>query len=241
MKIGDYDVIFENKRRYYVEDLSDRDYFLENTTPYLLNVDEYEIKESAWGEMIRNLAAYLIEQNPSYKKDIYEYRTPWSKSPMFSMDERTNFKQIDKKIYINCNHTALHSCWFIQDLLDYFKVDLKRVKLLIHRPCAAEPEAVKEYVLEKVKREFSVYLSTVESLDDEEINIVISNIENVINLELKEFSKSYDNFFLFDDLNTLYNYVDKCIKRINKSKDYDEDNKEILIYCLNCLLNFYRV
>lgn len=42
-------IVFEGKRRYYIEDLTERDYFLENTTPYKLEYKDYCLSETSWG------------------------------------------------------------------------------------------------------------------------------------------------------------------------------------------------
>ena len=49
-------------------------------------------------------------------------------------------------LYINTNHTAVHSVWLIQDLLDFYCVDKENVTLLIKRPPSIEPQEVKDYI-----------------------------------------------------------------------------------------------
>ena len=41
-------IFFEGKRRYYIEDLTQRDYSLENTTPYTIEILGNVIEEHAW-------------------------------------------------------------------------------------------------------------------------------------------------------------------------------------------------
>ena len=62
LSIGKHNLILIGKRRYYNENLNERDFHLENTTPYLLRIGDYEIQEGAWVEMIRNLSAYLMDK-----------------------------------------------------------------------------------------------------------------------------------------------------------------------------------
>ncbi len=45
-------VVFEGKRRYYIEDLTERDYTLENTTPYQLEILGHAIEEHSWGNLL---------------------------------------------------------------------------------------------------------------------------------------------------------------------------------------------
>lgn len=241
MKIGEYEIYIDGKKRYYYEDLSKRDYNLENTRPFLLSIDGYELSESSWVELIRNLSAYLIGIKPDYKNNILNFKVDWTKAKIFTKNKIVNSKMIDKNLYVNCNHTALHSCWLVQDLLKYFEIDLKKVKFLIFRPSGAEPEEVKEKIIEKRKEEFSLYLEISESLNEDEIEMVIYNIENEINEILRQISNSYDNFFLFDDFVMAYNYSERCLKILNNSLEYDYESKEILRYCLKCIINFYKI
>ena len=42
-------VVFDGTRRYYIEDLTTRDYILENTTPYQMKIYDSCIEEKGWG------------------------------------------------------------------------------------------------------------------------------------------------------------------------------------------------
>ena len=79
---------------------------------------------------------------------------------MFSFEARTNFKLLKSGVYINCNHTALHACWFLQDLLDFFGIDKSTVSFLIHRPSSAEPKKVKDYVEKRFKKNFAEFIKS---------------------------------------------------------------------------------
>ena len=114
-------VVFEGKRRYYIEDLSVRDYTLENTTPYQLQLFDTVIEETSWGELLRKVSLFLLERFPEYMDTITDFRCQWTKQVMYSREKKTNYKVLTEELFINVNHTALHSCWFLQDLLDYFK------------------------------------------------------------------------------------------------------------------------
>lgn len=185
------DIVFEGKRRYYVEDLTQRDYFLENTTPYKLKYKDYCIAESSWGELLRSLSYLLISLDPEIGADIQSFRTPWSKQQMFTTEMKTNYKQIDDGLFINCNHTALHACWFVQDLLDFFKIDKKEVKLLIHRPPSAESNEIKAVLEDNFKFEFIEFLKYGYEKDDEYSQGVIAKIDKYLNPILRKMSKSY--------------------------------------------------
>ena len=207
-------VVFEGKRRYYIEDLSVRDYTLENTTPYQLQLLDTVIEETSWGELLRKVSLFLLEKYPEYLENITDFRCQWSKQVIYSREKKTNYKVLTEDLFINVNHTALHLCWFLQDLLDYFKIDRTTVRFLIHRPSGAEPENVKEYILNRSKKNFVIYLKENHQLSDDAAQSIVNLIDKYLNPLLCSVSKSYTNFFLFDSNTTLYNYVKRVKEKI---------------------------
>jgi hypothetical protein len=233
-------VVFEGKRRYYIEDLSERDYLLENTTPYQIDILQNIIAESSWGELLCKVVSLLLSLYPKHLDALYDFRCEWTKSAMFTNRMKTNYKQIKDDLFINCNHTALHSCWFLQDILDYFKVNKSDVVLLIHRPCSAEPQRVTAYIEKRFKNGFINFLIMNYKKSEEYGNKVVSNIEKYINPILCSISKSYTNIFLFDDNTTLSNYIKKIREKIDLNVRYDEKSKTILYKYLDYLWAYYR-
>ena len=45
-------VVFDGERRYYIQDLTERSYSLENCTPYQIEIDDIVIEEHAWGILL---------------------------------------------------------------------------------------------------------------------------------------------------------------------------------------------
>lgn len=233
-------VVFSGKRRYYIENLSERDYSLENTTPYQIEILGNVIEEGSWGILLCRVANLLLKLFPEHLKNITDFRCPWSKAAMFSTEARTNFKPIDNNLYLNCNHTALHSCWFIQDLLDYFNVDKSSVHFLIHRPCSAEPKSVKEYIEKRFKNGFVDFLCLKYGKTTEYAQKVIRNIDKYLNPMLVKISKSYTNLFLFDDTAIMQNYVKKIREIISQKITYDDKTKKILNRYLDYIVGYYK-
>ena len=233
-------VVFDGTRRYYIEDLTTRDYLLENTTPYQMKIYDVCIEEKAWGNLICKVLELLLEKNPNRLNDICDFRCKWSKAAMITEEQKTNYKKTNQGLYVNCNHTALHACWFIQDLLDHFMVDKASVYFLIHRPSGSEPKEVKDYIEKRTKRKFSYYLQDKYKKDEEYANKVINNIDKHLNKILKSQSRSYVNFFLFDDKNILYNYIQKVRGVVDVNSKYDDKAKKILNRYLDYILAFYR-
>lgn len=75
MICGGYELILENKKRYYVKNLKERDFSLEYTAPHLLKVNDYKIQENIWGEMIKTLVAYLLMSNKRSVEDVVGFKT----------------------------------------------------------------------------------------------------------------------------------------------------------------------
>lgn len=177
---------------------------------------------------------------PDYCDKILEFRCTWSKTQMFTVEKKTNYKPIKHGYYINCNHTALHACWFLQDILDFFHVDKATVSFLIHRPSSAEPKKVKEYVKQRFKRNFAEYIKISYNKSDEYADKVISVIEKYLNPMLLKISKSYTNLFLFDDNATMSNYIKKIIEMIDSNWRMEEKSKKVLKKYLNYIVSFYK-
>lgn len=241
MVIGESTIVFEGRKRYYVEDLTKRDFTLECATPHILKLDDYEIQENTWVEMIRNITAYLISTSNKSKEDIISFKTDWSKTNIFSPTQRTNFKQLDDDLFVNCNHTALHSCWLIQDLMDFFGIDKSKVYFLIHRAPYAEPKDAKAYFKNKFKEEFPVFLKERYEKSEIDAQKIISNIENYMDPILKTISKSYDSFMLFEDTTSLWNYIKKFSEKINGNPRYTDKTKRTMERYLSYLNEFYKI
>ncbi len=232
-------VVFYNKKRYYIEDLAERDYSLENTTPYQIEIFNNIIEESSWGGLLCKVTNLCIEKSPRPIDELLNFSVQWTKASIFSENAKTNYKLLDLGVYLNCNHTALHSCWLLQDLLDFYGIDKSSVRLLIHRPCSAEPTKVKEYISKRFKSGFSAFLLEKHQLSEEISQKILLNIEKHLNPILAKVSKSYTNFFLFDDNTTLYNYSKRVREIIAKSK-YEERSKKVLNTYLDFILEYYR-
>ncbi len=234
-------IVFSGSRRNYIEDLCERDYFLEGCTPYRITIGTTVIEEGSWGDLLCKMVAYLLDNNPEKRENIENFRCSWTKTAMFTFSKRTNYKTVDASLYLNCNHTAVHSCWLLQDLLNYFGIDAKTVRLLIHRPCSAERKELRSYLENEFKRGLKKYICMNFEKPEDYADRVVRNIEKYLNPILNGISKSYPNFFLFDDTNIVSGYIKKVREIINQSLKYDEKSKKVLNKYLNFLLKFYKL
>lgn len=172
-------VVFSGKRRYYIEDLTERDYALENTTPYQIEILGNVIEENSWGLLLCKVSNLLLGLYPEYIEAITSFRCQWTKSVIFSTEQKTNYKPIDYNLFLNCNHTALHSCWLLQDILDYFQIDKAGVRFLIHRPCSAEPEKVKGYIEKRFKNGFLDFICSKYNKSKENAKKSLAILKNI--------------------------------------------------------------
>lgn len=208
-------VVFDGERRYYIQDLAERSYSLENCTPYQIEIDDIVIEEHAWGILLCKMTRELLKKYPQKESTICSFRTDWSKQEIFMPAPKTNSKEVKQGLYINCNHTALHSCWLLQQILDYFDVNKSNVRLLIHKPCGSEPKKIQEYIIKRFKSGFVNFFTSHYHKSPEKAEKALNIIEKYLNPMLCKISKTYTNFFLFDDKYILSNYVKNLSDKIN--------------------------
>jgi len=219
-----YGVIEKSRERFYKENLLDRDYYLEGTTPVYLMIDDVFISDRTWVGIIPKIALYLQNKDPKNLDVLLEFRTSWSKAQIYSCEPRTNYSPVFDGLFINTNHTALHSVWFIQDLLDFYLIDKKNTYLLIKRPPSIEPKEVKDYVKNVIKECFYDYLKE-KKYDDAMIIRIIKGIES-LNKFLVGISKTYNDFYLFDNTLVLANYKSRLLKEINNFSNWADTQKQ---------------
>jgi hypothetical protein len=231
-------IVYEGTKRYYIQDLTKKDFMLENTIPYKIVLLDKTIEEHAWINMIAEVAYLLIETFPKDLQELYDFQCSWSKSQIFANTEKTNFKPVKAGVFINCNHTAIHSCWLIQELLDFFGVDKKDVYFLIHRAPSAEPVEAREHFASNFKIKFREYLSSEYAKTDTEINDVFSMIDEKLNPMLAKASRSYNNFYLFDDYLYADSYAKKVSTRLKQTMTLKE--RTPLIEVLDMIVKYYK-
>ncbi len=233
-------IVFSGLRRYYVEDLTQRDFLLEGSTPYQIELCGMVLQDNSWGNFLCKVALLLLDKFPEKKEQVLDFRTQWTKTAMFTTVKKTNAKPLNENLYLNCNHTALHSCWLLQDLLDFFNIEKSSVKFLIHRPSSIEPVPVREHIEKLFVMGFKEYLKRVRDYDEEKCEKTVGVIYKYLNPALCTISKSYTNLFLFDDTATLANYVKKIKDNIEGSVKFDPKAKKVLNKYLNFLWDYYK-
>lgn len=212
-----YNIVLNGDERIYVQSLTERDYNLESTTPFCLVIDNFlELREKAWTRIVKGVAKYLQTNYPLPLDELYEYRTEWSKAAVFGPDKfLDNCEKVCEDLYVSVNFTALHSLWFIQDLLKLYKIDLSSCYLMIHRSPIAEPLEVQEAIRKVVKNSFTNYLIETKGKDKEKALKIVDNFK-YLNAVLSKITRSYYDFFLLDSALILSIYKSKLLQEYRK-------------------------
>ena len=230
-----YNIVTINGKRYYKEDLTKRDFIVECAVPYCFKYEDIEIYESAWTRMLTSVLKVIDAKNPKRSDELLKIENDWGKQKVFYEKEQSNTIEF-KGIYFNLNHSAVHSLWTLQLLLKVYGIPLGQCELYLRRPPYAEPEDVRIAVKEDVINAFKEHLEG-KGLATSKIEAVIKVIE-VLNVTLKKTSKSYTDFFLFDDNNVFCNYRKKVIDDLANRVDSKKLN--IFKTSINYLDDFYK-
>lgn len=232
-------LVFYGNKRYYIEDLSHKDFSLEHTTPYMITLLDTTIEERSWGILLVRVVDLLIQKKTVMEDKLVSFRTSWSEKEIFLLDnKKKNCKELINGMYLDCNHTALHSCWLLGEILGLFGVDKTSVCLLIRRPPQAEPQEVKDNIRGEIKAEFKEYLCCECGKAQDESEQIIRIIDDKINRLLLDESPSYNDFFLFDDYYYVHNFGYKIKKKLGK-EIYGNMYKE-QIKVIDLLVSFYK-
>lgn len=216
--------IAKNGQHYYSEDLMERDYSLECTTPIKFVYKTFSIENSSWKAMMPAIVNYFFLISNKSKNEALNLRTDWTKQAYFYESKiKSNLILLDNGLLLNGNFTAPHSVRCLQDLLDFFEIKRSECTLIIHRPSNAEPIEIQNFFRKERQEKFKVYLHTLYQYDDKRCNKIINNIDYLSKKYLSNFSKSYCDFFLFDSYNAFLTYKAKMLDFIK-----EQDNEKMM-------------
>ena len=234
-----YQIIRINNRRYYIESVTEKSYNLENTTPYRFYSYGEHIEDHAWVNFLPKIVNFLNSKKPVEKNRLLEFKTNWSNAKIFTEKKQANSKLLANGLYLNCNHTAQHSCWLIQDILKFWEITPQNAVLMIHRPSGAEPSEIRDAIKKEVTSDFAKWLKVKHDVYDEEFQRMMGYYEKVLNPTLRCKTKSYVDFFLFDDSWTAYNYS-KVVQKEIEDRVSSVKTQRVFIDCLKLLLEYYK-
>ena len=235
-----YNIVLNGDERIYAQTLVERDYNLESTTPFCLVIDGFlELREKAWTRIVKGVAQYLQANYPLPLDELYDYRTQWSKAAVFGPDKfLDNCEYVCEDLYVSVNFTALHSLWFIQDLLKLYKIDLSTCYLLIHRSPIAEPHEVQDAIRKVVKESFTNYLIEEKGKEKEKAIKIVDNFK-YINSVLSKITRSYYDLFLLDSALILSIYKSKILQDYKKYVSWNDKQLAQVKRCLDYFTDFH--
>ena len=234
-----YRIIYIGKQRYYLYDLSKKEYDLEATTPVSLETIDHTFISSSWKDILLSVLRYYLEKYPAKREYFLKYNYPWAPfCPFFEIPGTYNF-EVANDLYLKCKLNAVHACWFLRDILNSFDIPLSSCRFILYRPPYSEPEECKNFFKKKTLEGFKFYCTSIKKYPLEKAEQIINNITK-LNKYLERMSKSYNDFFLFSDVNTFYIYKDKFIRYLEKERHVNSKVLNISKFCLTVLLNYYR-
>lgn len=234
-----YQITYIGSQRYYRQSLAEKDFSLENTSPFLLEAGGKTFMTSSWKQLLLDVCREFLADDPEKRTNLICYTPSWTDSNQFSIVPEKNWEPVGERLYLLCNHTAIHAFWLLREVLLIFGVNLLRCKFLIHRSPGSEPKECRKFFEEKTKSSFRYYYTKLLKKPEEKAERVIRNIEK-LNKLLSEFSRSYDNFFLIDNNTTYTNYKIKFLEFLRYKKGIDENNITIANKYLTILGTFYK-
>lgn len=233
-----YNVLTNGLSRTYPQNMLERNFYLEFSTPVELGYKDFVLCKHSWTNLIQELVTNLVADKPQDVFELYKFKTSWSKQQVFYPEQITNSKKITKNLYINVNLTALHAVWLIQDLLAYYDIPLEETFLVVHIAPKGEKEPYKTEIKELMIKYFKEFLRDNKNQSDERIDKIL-HIIDIANKTLQKMTYSYNDFYLFDDTLYLYNYKVKFFEQVGKYAAFNEKQLKQIKYCLDLLTLFY--
>lgn len=232
-----YHIVYDNGKRYYEFDMTEKLPVLDDTTPYMFQYKDIKIYESSWNKMTVKILEALDLINEKSEEELLSIHYFWSKQDVFSRTKKTNHTPY-RGLFLNTNHTSTHAMMNIQGLLNAYNIKLDECYFLIRRHFIYEPEEVKSSIRSENINKFRGFL-LLKKFDLKRIDTIVNNFD-VINKYLGKISPGYNDFWLFDDYNYFVNYKFKTIEEIKKKMSSNEKNAKVVDRCLNYLDDFYK-
>lgn len=237
---NNYDLIIIGREHYYRQPLNERTFDLLYCTPYSFKAFDREIYESSWTKLLPAIMELFLEFKPCPNDKLLKFKRDWTVVPLFSSEKRVNHVLLSNGLYMNVNCSSTHSVWNIMALLKFLKISHKVCKLIIHRPCGAEPDSVTHRYSYVVKDQFGFFLKYKKRLDEATVQTIIKNIDFMSKRYLSEISKAYNNLFLFYNYANYCSYSGKLWASLSGNPTIKNNVKKAMEQCLKYLSEFYK-
>ena len=234
-----YGFFYINGRRAYKIDLTTKHYAIDSYRPLTFLINGKPIDEGTWTRLIERLTNYLINKHSPDCVELLNHRVEWSKTPIFLKNSTLPAHiKLSNGIYVNCNRTATHLLWTIQEILVYFNFDLSDCELFVVIPQNKENTEVINHFYEENKTLIKKYLIEEEHYSEEKAKSFIAFLNKMDKL-LIDFNSSFISFILFETTIDFSNIKSRFIKNV-----YPNIRNEKAIKGMDAifevLLRFYR-
>lgn len=234
-----YNIVFNGIARYYRQSITNREYSGDFSCPYLIAASNFYTYEKSWGKALTQFVEFYYQKHHVSKQKLLDFKVGWTKTPIFSAEKyMSNQVKIDDGLFLSINFTGLHFVWLFQDLISFFNLDQNNCFFLIHRAPKFEPLEVQEYFEKTVKEKFINYLMK-RGLSEEYSNKVANGIKS-LNRLLDKMNTSFNNFYLFDDRQYLYNYKWKLLKDYPKYVSWTDKQLNTAKKYLDYYADFFK-
>jgi hypothetical protein len=215
MQLGGHNLFYIGKKRRYILDFQEKRFDLEFTRPEYMELGGEKLEYKSWFDLTFNLFLLLQKSNEKSIGELLKLSTEWTKTKIFSSIEKTNHKKVKDGLYLNLNHTALHSFWLIDWLLDTYNINKKFCRIVIFRPPVSEPIEVKTLIKKEVTLKFSTFLNRNKFISEGNIEIIIRNLEKINDLYVIKYERTSNDVFLFDDKINFSLFKSRLLKKIS--------------------------
>lgn len=174
--------------RFYLVDLTKKNYDFIGSTPRFFTIDKIEIETGkSWGCLLENLCNYLIKNYNALESSLLNIELDFTSRKLFSKENGGNgTRLLENGLYIRCTFNAEQLVFVIQTLLNLFHV--KECTLFIKRN--EEKEEVCNYYKEKMQEYFRDFLNSHYSIEDTNKMVSFFSSVDVIYKRIKRNTKA---------------------------------------------------
>ena len=233
-----HSIIKDGKARYYRVDLSKRSQDLEYSSPKSIKINDYLIETNKWGILVGEIGKYLEATYNKSHLDLYDFKVEWTKSDMFSSDDRINFSKISDSLYINCNQASNETEWFLSELFAFYGIPYENIEFIVHKAHFFENSEVQEYFINETSLNFKEFLMDKKGLSDTKSNKIIDLIKSLDD-NLYNMSNSNKSFLLADSSKDLSGIKSRFLKYIEENKIYSPSNILKIKEALDLMTKYY--
>jgi len=233
-------IILIDYKHYYQENLNERNFYLEGSSPYLFEIGNNKFFDNSWGHLLESVSNFLISNKEKSINELLNIKLDWTKQPLFikKRELAAHKGPLVNELYINTNHTSIHLCWILQDLLKEFNVKLGECKLIIKKQPRHEKSEVRNYFYNKNIEMLKTYLIEKQGYDNDHMNKIITLILDLDKIFNKEY-RNYWSLLLLESKQKFALLKSRLLKFLKREYVYNKDVVNSAKMVLDLLTNFY--